>query len=109
MKKKIIGLFVCLLLLTTSFPVIGNLKEIINEESKTAECNSLNGGWIEEREGVTILHTSGSNYDMGYQQGSLLMEMILESSRAVFNYLEQHGISYNDLLDTWDVMKEYTV
>lgn len=107
MKKKLLGILVCMLLIATALPVVGIMKEIVNGESKTATYDSLDGGWIEERDGVTILHISGSSYDMGYQHGSLLRERIIESSRAVFDYLEQFDISYEDLLDVWDVMEDY--
>jgi hypothetical protein len=111
--KKTICIIFCMLLISVTTCVSGTFNIFSNYDVKniliheTESYDPLDEGWIEERDGVTILHTSGSSYDMGYQQGSLLMERILECSQAVFNYLEQHGISYNDLLDTWDVMKEY--
>ena len=96
--KKIIGIFFCTLLIGTIIPVGINA---------TDTHNPLDGGWLEEHDGIKILHISGSSYEMGYQYGFLLKEEILENSRAVISFLEQVGFFYSDLLDVWNVMKDY--
>lgn len=97
MKKQIICIFVCTLLITTTLTITG---EIVNDDS-------LNGGWIEERDGITILHVSGSNYEMGYQHGHLLKDEIQANIRMMIGYLEQAGFTYEVLVEYWDVLKEY--
>jgi isopenicillin-N N-acyltransferase-like protein len=96
--KKIIGIFFCTLFISTIIPVGINA---------TDTHNTIDGGWLEEHDGIKILHISGSSYEMGYQYGFLLKEEILENSRAVISFLEQVGFFYNDLLDVWNVMKDY--
>ncbi len=71
------------------------------------DYNPLDGGWIEERDGVTILHVSGTHYEMGYQHGFLLKEKIKENIRAFLNLFEQEGWSYYDVLDVWHVQEYY--
>ena len=46
----------------------------------------MEGGWLEERDGVSILHISGSPYNMGFQHGFLLQDEIQENYRAIFNH-----------------------
>lgn len=113
MKKKIIGILLCMVLLTTCFPASGNL-ELIRINDNNFESghdiflyDPLEGGWIEERDGVTILHVSGSNYEMGYQYGSLLKDEIQENLRAQLFYFEDYGFYYDDILEVWHIMKNY--
>lgn len=107
MWRKIIGILVCVLVIvTTVLPGRGNVKALIQEENKITTVG-LSKGWIEVCDEVTILHLKGSYYEMGYEYGSLLKEEILENVRAVFNFLEQFGFSYSDLLNIWEVMKDY--
>jgi hypothetical protein len=107
MKKKIFGILVCTLLIATAIPQVASIKEVSDVQNFSTIYNPLDDGWFEERDGVTIIHISGSSYDMGYQHGFLLREKIIESTRAVFDYLEHFDISYEDLLDVWDVMENY--
>jgi len=69
--------------------------------------NPLNGGWLEKRDGITILHVSGTNYEMGYQHGYLLKNQIGESLRTQLFYFEKKGYSYDRLLEIWNIMKDY--
>ncbi len=75
------------------------------ENSVTYITSPSHDGWIEEREGVTILHISGSYYDMGYQHGDLLKDKIQENFRAQLSYFEDTGWTYNKILEVWDDMK----
>jgi len=69
--------------------------------------NPLDGGWLEEIDGVKILHISGSHYDMGYQHGYLLKDEFRENLRAILNYSESKGFTFNRLLNIWNIMKNY--
>ena len=71
------------------------------------DAATLNGGWLEERDGIKILHLSGSYYEMGYQHGFLLKDEIKENMRIFLGFLEEKGYHYDDLLEIWDVMKDY--
>jgi hypothetical protein len=69
--------------------------------------NPLDGGWLEKRDGIPILHVSGTNYEMGYQHGYLLKNEIGESLRSQLFYFEKKGYSYNRLLEIWNIMEDY--
>ena len=69
--------------------------------------NPINGGWLEEIDGVKILHLSGSHYDMGYQHGYLLKDEIGKSMRAQLSSFERRGFSYDRLLEIWNIMEIY--
>ena len=102
MEKKIVGFFICTLLIGTIFPVGINA---------AVTYDPLDGGWIEERDGVTILHVSGTNYEMGYQHGFLLKNEIEQNYRAIFNF--DNGEIYSYILNLWNnsiknyIPKEY--
>jgi len=96
--KKIIGIFIFFLLISTtiSFTIDG---------IKT--YNPLNGGWIEERDGITILHVCGSNYEMGYQHGYLLKDIVNENYDILFNS-DPLGETYNSMYEMWNnTVKHY--
>ena len=61
-------------------------------------------GWLETVNGVKILHVSGTNYEMGFQHGSLLKEETQQNLRAFLDYSD---VDYETLIDTWDIMKDY--
>ncbi len=65
------------------------------------------GGWLEERDGIRILHINGSNYEMGYQQGTLLKNDIIVNYNAFIHWANQRGFSYEDLLNSWLMMQPY--
>ncbi len=62
------------------------------------------GGWVEERDGIKILHISGSNYEMGYQHGYLLRNETQQDLRA---FLNDASLPYEKLLEMWNATKEY--
>ena len=107
MKKKIIGILICILLIAVAIPVAGTTEVTIKRESKVTRGDLLDSGWIEERDGVTILHLNGSNYEMGYQHGSLLKDEIIENMRMISIWFEKMGFSYDVFLEIWDVMKGF--
>jgi hypothetical protein len=95
--KKIIGIFIVILLIVTTLKSVG----MINEN------NPLDGGWIEVIDGIKILHLEGSNYEMGYQHGYLLKDEIGENFQAWIYWGEQLGFSYDDYLSLFWRMYDY--
>jgi hypothetical protein len=89
--NKIIGFLITLLLINLIIPL-----DITAENN----YNPLNGGWLEERNGVNILHVSGNNYEMGYQHGFLLKDQINQNYRAIFNI--DNGEIYSYILNLWN-------
>ncbi len=73
----------------------------------TNTYNPLNGGWLEERDGVKILHLNGLYYDMGYQHGYLLKDEIQANMRILFNFFEKRGFSYGTLVESLNITKDY--
>ncbi|EMR74800.1 Acyl-coenzyme A:6-aminopenicillanic acid acyl-transferase [Thermoplasmatales archaeon SCGC AB-540-F20] len=106
MKKKLIGIFICTLLIATALPVTGTIITVTNCENKSVSYDLLDGGWLEERDGVEILFINGSYYEMGYQHGYLLKDEIQENIRAFIKYAEELT-SYETLLEMWNTTKQY--
>jgi hypothetical protein len=73
---------------------------------KNSHAALLTGGWVEQRDGLTILHVNGSHYQMGYQHGSLLREQVQENIRAFLSFANQ-SISYSTLLGWWTQESPY--
>ena len=76
------------------------------EKLKHVDTPPLTEGWIEKQDNVTILHISGSHYEMGYQHGSLLKNEIQENIRMINEWFERRGFPYDVMLQIWDVMKD---
>jgi isopenicillin-N N-acyltransferase-like protein len=97
--------FICLLLI---LPVTqaNYLNTTRTEKQSSSHADVLNGGWLEERDNVTILHVNGSNYQMGYQHGYLLREKVQENIRAFLHFANSF-ISYDAFLAMWDSMIVY--
>lgn len=83
-------------------PVSGVIKGNWYGEHHTSAI--LQGGWLEEREGVKILHISGSNYEMGYQHGFLLRNETRENLRG---FLNDSHLSKEALLNMWNITRNY--
>jgi hypothetical protein len=96
--RKIIGICIVTLLIGTVIPAGIHAIDTYNP---------LDDGWLEKRDGITILHVSGTNYEMGYQHGYLLKNEIGESMRTQLFYFEKKGYSYDRLLEIWNIMKDY--
>ena len=111
--KKNCGIFLCILLVITCIPVSGTfVNQSTSDDTRVSDheriiYGSVDGGWLEERDGVVILHVSGSHYDMGYQHGVLLKEQIQQNIRAFLSFEEEFGWSYEDVLEVWNIQKEY--
>jgi hypothetical protein len=102
MKNKIIGIFVIMLMIATSLPVISTHSEVPNRNNIFSFNTVLNGGWVEERDGIKILHLKGSFYEMGYQLGYFLKYEILRNLRALLDYS-----SINETFRLWTIQKNY--
>ena len=94
----------------------GGIRATENLESYelVAECETIvyttsdsHDGWLEEHNGLKILHVSGSNYDMGYQHGDLLRDEIEINLGAQLSFFEDHGWPYDDILSTGYAMNDY--
>ena len=64
----------------------------------------ISKGYIEKNDNITILHVSGSHYEMGYQHGWYLREYAQQNLRAFLHFSE---ISVDDLLSIWYQMEPY--
>lgn len=71
-----------------------------------SQTELLDGGRVEEQDNITILHISGSHYQMGYQHGYLLQEKVQENVRAFLHFAEKYLLR-NDLLMLWNTSKQY--
>ena len=116
MKKKIVGILVFMLLIATPLPVSATIGLLTNHYDRILSENEtiigelydhLDGGWLEERDGVKILHLNGTYYDMGYQHGFLLKNEIMENLRCADDHCERHGWSYEKRNEVWKILKEY--
>jgi len=114
MKNKIVGIFVCIILIAASLPVIGavaieikNEKNTTNSEINTMTSDALDGGWLEEIDGVKVLHLNGSYYEMGYQYGYLLKKEIEENYRGILNLADAE--EYNHWLEKWNTIFKYYI
>lgn len=101
MIKKKIAVILFVIFFTSSISV--------QAISVLSNCNKIqnvdhNNGWLEIVNGVKILHTSGTNYEMGYQHGSLLKEETQQNIRA---FLDFSVVEYDTLINTWNIIKEY--
>jgi hypothetical protein len=109
MKIKIISIFVTLFIISSSIAVSESTNQT-NDGSNEVKSNSadlLDGGYLEEKNGVKILHVSGSYYEMGYQQGYFLSEEIKQNIRAALNYAYDSGITVEQLKNAWNSTEEY--
>lgn len=99
--KKLLTVIFCFILTANIFSV--NAMKNSEGQGNIASFSS-DHDWLEVHDGVKILHISGTNYEMGYQQGSLLKEEVQENIRAWLHY---SWISLENLTIIWNVMKEY--
>ncbi|MGC9309052.1 MAG: C45 family autoproteolytic acyltransferase/hydrolase, partial [Thermoplasmatota archaeon] len=79
----------------------------IHTDVARVNMEALDGGWLEERDGVKILHLNGSYYDMGYQHGYLLSDEIRIQKRMMLDFFEDMGFPYDVLVERWNEMKGY--
>jgi len=101
MNKKISIICICFLFISISVNATN-----LNYKKSNKEI-VMGYSYIEEINGVKILHVNGSFYEMGYQQGSLLKEDINRSYNCWFNSVKKSGVTKKDLLDIWNQSKDY--
>jgi len=103
--KKILFLSIIAILFTS--PLITGLK-IKNSSINDSDIDKiLEGGWFEERNGIKILHISGSYYEMGYQYGHYLKDSHMAHKRSWLNFAQSRGNSIDYLKEAWNITKEY--
>jgi hypothetical protein len=106
MKIKILSVFAMFFIVSSSFAASVNPNQV-NNEINSELMDLLDGAFLEERDGVKILHVNGSYYQMGYQHGYFLSEEIKQNLRAGLNFAYTHGITVEQLQNAWDLTKEY--
>ncbi|MCX6670603.1 MAG: hypothetical protein NTX92_01610 [Euryarchaeota archaeon] len=94
----VVCICLCCVLPLVQASIVTNQK---NTQSPS-DASVLDGGWVEERDNITILHVSGSHYQMGFQHGYLLQEEVQENVRA-FLYSLLH-LSWRSSILIMDVM-----
>ena len=104
--SKVMMCFLMVTLIVVPFSSIENFVSKVELETTIVNTDVLDGGWLEERDGIKILHVSGSNYEMGYQHGYLLKDEIEKNYRAVFSLSDQE--IYDFVLREWnEVISHY--
>ena len=104
-ENKLIIITIITLILLFSNTI--STKELIKNEKENNYVNILSKASIEIIDNVTILILSGSYYEMGYQHGFLLKEQVNQNYRAVMNFAEQKGVTVDELVRIWNIMKNY--
>jgi hypothetical protein len=98
MREQIISILISISIFATTIPSCIHAIDV---------TTPLEGGWIEEVNGVTILHVEGTYYEMGYQHGYFLKQYIRENIRAFLSGFEHFGWAYDDILEVWHVQEHY--
>lgn len=103
MKRYTLIIFSCVILFVIIQPISISLKTDIILKNNPR----LAGGWLEDIDGVKILHINGSYYNMGYQQGYLLRNETQANIRAFLHWIDERGFTYKELVEMWASMKPY--
>ncbi len=104
MKKAFVIFMIGLFVMPVLSPLVYPRSAVQAQDGYRASL--LAGGWVEERDSLTILHVNGSYYQMGYQHGSLLREWVQENIRAFLTFANE-SISYDTLLGWWNLESPY--
>jgi hypothetical protein len=101
-------IWIVCLCLVLALPVVQGTNFYLTQtnEAGPSQIELLDGGWLEERGNITILHVNGSHYQMGYQHGYLLQEEVQQNVRAFLNYASEY-LTRSDLLQFWNISKPY--
>jgi len=91
-------LCIALLLLLPSISVIHSTESSVEDLLRDAHIENING--------VKVLFTNGSFYELGFQHGYLLKEEVQENVRAFISYGKEIA-SYEKLLEMWNTVKAY--
>jgi len=68
---------------------------------------SLKEPWLDEIDGVQVMHLIGTPYDMGFQQGTMLREEVLQDFRAILATAEKYGHTQAHLQQAWSTARPY--
>ena len=101
------SIMIILLIIIILFSNTISTKELIKNEIENKYDKILSKASIEIIDNVTILHLNGSYYEMGYQHGNLLKEQVKQNYRAIMHFAEQKNVSIDELVDIWNIMKNY--
>lgn len=98
MSHRHVGILVCALVVisTSMIPLVS-----------AAGSGHSSGPWLDEIDGVQVLHLIGTPYEMGFQHGSLLREEILQDQRAILATAEKLGHTQSQLLEAWDTARPF--
>lgn len=80
--------------------------QVLPTEKEAIQKTLVDGGWLEQRDNITILHVSGSHYEMGYQHGYLLKDKVQENIRAFLHYAQEY-LSISELLQLWAISEPF--
>lgn len=73
--------------------------------SSSQKSTLKNDCWLEEIDGVRVLHLNGDYYNIGYYHGLLLKDEIQINMRILFDFFNEMGFSYEDLVEYWYIYK----
>jgi len=106
---KIRNILTFLIVITISFSSFSNAQLIKNENYQTNINTKVifNDGWVRDIDGIKNVYVAGSFYEMGFQQGFLLKNETAEVIRALLTYADENEITYSELLETWNITKNY--
>lgn len=101
--NKTLAYCLFILLVISNYSIMGEISEISNFEKN----KNFNNSWIEEKNGIQIVHLNGSFYQMGFQQGFFLKEKIIENLRGFKHYILEQGIPFSEFIEVWNIQKNY--
>lgn len=89
------------------FLTIGLMISAVSAEASVID--TYGKGYLEEVNGVLVLHLRGSPYEMGYQHGVLLKEQVQENGQKYLydTIIGKWGFSYDYLFSCSNTMKPY--
>ncbi len=106
MEKTKICLAISMIFISSIVPIVTSVDILKNNEIILKDVlNFYNGGWLEEQDGIKILHLNGSYYNMGYQHGLLLKDEINANFNAFCNWIVEKGYTYEELAQRWNIME----
>lgn len=76
-------------------------------EEQSVEVLYLDGGLLTTIDGIQVAIVSGSFYEMGFQQASLLEDQIRQNLRAFNHSMDVFGIDYESFVEMWNTQKEF--
>lgn len=99
-SKKFIVLLCLILIIPSSLGQIPT-HHIVDESNY---FDIISKGNLQKFYEITVLHVNGSHYEMGYQHGWYLREMVQQNLRAFRLYSE---LSFEELLEIWHQMEPF--